>query len=171
MKSLSLVQTINRGNLLAVAKEVPGARVGLKIAALLLVLEGQRPGRITSLFGLNHMALERCIHTVNQEGPLGLVPKQHTGRPTRLTPDAQQRLEKDLRKNPQEFGLSRPGWDGPTLVIHLKEHFGIRVKVRQAERWMHKLGYSLKRASYAYIQAHAEDAHRFEEELKKTEQS
>jgi transposase len=73
-----------------------------------------------------------------------------------------------FREEPQEFGLSRPGWDEPMLVIHLKEHFGIRVKVRQAER-IHKLGYSLKRASYTYVQARAEDAQKFGEELKKTE--
>ena len=32
--------------LLAVVEQIPGAWVGLKIAALLLVLEGQRPGWI-----------------------------------------------------------------------------------------------------------------------------
>ena len=172
MKALSLTgQETNREKLLALAKQVPGAKVGIKIAALLLVLEGQQPGRVTSLLGLNYMTLERCIHAVNQEGPQALVPKPRPGRPTRLTLDVQQRLEQDLQKKPQEFGLSRPAWDGPTLVIHLKEHFGVKVRVRQAERWMHKLGYSLKRASYTYIQAHAEDAHEFGEELKKTEES
>lgn len=169
MKALTLSgQETNRDTLLALVKQVPGAKVGIKVAALLLILEGQRPGRVTRLLGLNHMALERCIHAVNQEGPQVLVPKPRSGRPPRLTPDLQQRLEQDLRKNPQELGLSRPAWDGPTVVVHLKERFGVKVQVRQAERWMHKLGYSLKRASYTYIQARAEDARKFEEELKKT---
>lgn len=169
MKALSLTgQETTREKLLALVKQVPGARVGIKIAALLLVLEGQRPGQVTSLLGLNHIALERCIHVVNHEGPKALVPKPRPGRPTGLTLDVQQVLEQNLQKSPQEFGLSRPAWDGPTLVVHLKEHFGVRVKVRQAQRWMHKLGYSLKRASYTYIQARAEDARKFGEDLKKT---
>lgn len=169
MKALSLTgQETTREKLLALAKQVPGARVGIKIAALLLVLEGQRPGQVTSLLGLNHMALERCIHAVNREGIQALVPKPRTGRPTRLTLDVRRRLEQNLLESPQEFGLSRPTWDGPTLRTHLKEHLGVRVTIRQAQRWMHKLGYSLKRAGYTYIQARAEDAHKFGVELKKT---
>jgi len=169
MKALSLTgQETTREKLLTLAKQVPGARVGMKIAALLLVLEGQRPGQVTRLLGLNHMALERCIHAVNREGTQALVPKPRLGRPTRLTLDVKRRLEQDLQKSPQEFGLSRPAWDGPTLGTHLKEHLGVRVTVRQAERWMHKLGYSLKRAGYTYIQARAEDARKFGGELKKT---
>jgi transposase len=171
MKALNLTGEETREKLLALAKQVPGARVGMKIAALLLVLEGQRPGRVTSLLGLNHMTLERCIHAVNQEGPQALVPKARPGRPSRLTLDVQQRLEQDLLKKPGEFGLPQPAWDGPTLVVYLKEHLGVKVRVRQAERWMHKLGYNLKRASYTYIQARSEDAHKFGKELKKTEES
>ena len=38
--------------LLALAEEIPGAWIGIKIAALLLVLEGQRPGWITEVLGL-----------------------------------------------------------------------------------------------------------------------
>jgi len=169
MKALSLNrQETDRETLLALTKQVPGARVGMKVAALLLVLEGQRPGYVTSVLGLTRMTLERCVHAVNREGPQALVPKHRPGRPTGLTVDMKQRLEQDLQKKPQEFGLPRPAWDGPTLVIHLKERFGVKVKVRQVERWMHKLGYGLKRASYTYIQAHAEDARKFGEELKKT---
>ena len=45
--------------LLALAEEIPGAWVGIKIAALLLVLEGQRPGWITEVLGLTRMSLSR----------------------------------------------------------------------------------------------------------------
>ena len=172
MKALSLTgEETTREKLLALARQVPGAMVGLKIAALLLVLDGQRPKQVTRLIGLNHVALERCIHAVNSGGPQALVPRPRPGRPTQLAGDLQRQLEQDLRKNPQEFGLSRPVWDGPTVVTHLKEHFGLKVRVRQAQRWLHKLGYGLKRASYVYIQARAEDAHKFQKELKKTEDS
>ena len=58
-------------------------------------------------------------------------------------------------------------WDGPTLVVHLKRRFGISLEVRQAQIWMHQLGYRMKRASHAYLQARSEDAHRFQRALKK----
>jgi transposase len=80
----------------------------------------------------------------------------------------QEELEQHLEKSPQDFGLNRVRWDGPTLVAHLKREFEINLKVRQAQKWMHQLGYRLKRAGYAYLQARGEDAERFRRKLKKT---
>lgn len=154
--------------LLALAEEIPGAWIGVKIAALLLVLEGQRPGWIAEVLGLTRMSLNRWIHGVNREGLEALKPKARPGRPPRIDRQVRQRLEQHLEQSPQEFGLNRARWDGPTLATHLKRQFGINLKVRQAQKWMHQLGYRLKRAGYAYLQAKAEDAARFRRKLKKT---
>lgn len=154
--------------LLALAEEIPGAWIGIKIAALLLILEGQRPGWISEVLGLTRMSLSRWIHTVNKEGLEALKPKPRSGRPNRLEPNVQEALEAHLEKSPREFGLNRAQWDGPTVAAHLKRHFGIALKVRQAQRWMHHLGYRLKRASYSYLQAKAKDARKFQRDLKKT---
>lgn len=155
--------------LFALAKRIPGALIGIKIAALLLVLEGQRPGWISEVLGPTRMSLNRWIHGVNEEGLKSLIPHPKPGRPARLTQNIRHDLEKHLESSPQEFGLNRVQWDGPTLVVHLKRHFGVKLKVRQAQQWMHQLGYRLKRAGYSYIQAKSKDAKRFERALKKTE--
>lgn len=169
MKALGLTHPgATREMLLGLAKQVPGAWVGLKIAALLLVLEGQRPGQVNALLGLSRMTLERWIHGVNREGIQSLVPKARPGRLGQLTPALREQLQQDLEKPPRQFGLQRAGWDGPTLVVHLKSAFGVTVKVRQAQYWLHRLGYTLKRAGYVYLQARAKDADHFREELKKT---
>lgn len=157
-----------RPRLLALAREIPGAWSGIKIAALLLLLEGQRPGWIAEVLGLTRMSLSRWIHGVNAAGREALRPKPRPGRPTRLTPQVQQALAAHLEQAPQAFGLPRVQWDGPTLVVHLKRQFGIALKVRQAQLWMHQLGYRLKRASHAYLQARTAEARRFQRALKKT---
>ncbi len=157
-----------RARLVALAKEVPGAWIGIKIAALLLVLEGQRPGWITEVLGLTRMSLTRWIHGVNASGLRALVPKPRPGRPGRLTPHVRQVLTAHLEQGPEAFGLPRAQWDGPTLVVHLRRQFGIQLKVRQAQGWLHQLGYRLKRASHTYVQARATDARRFQQALKKT---
>ena len=172
MKALSVAHSeVTQEKLLALAKEIPGAWIGIKIAALLLVLDSQRPGWVAALFGLSRMTLDRWIHGVNREGIHALIPKPRPGRPTQLTLALKQQLEQDLEKRPQEFGLPRAAWDGPTLVIHLKQHFGLKLKVRQAQMWLHRLGYCLKRGSYVYLQARAEDSRNFRRGLKKTAQS
>lgn len=156
--------------LLALAESIPGAWVGVKIAALLLVLEGQRPGWITEVLGLTRMSLSRWIHGVNRQGVEALKPKPRPGRPSRLDAPLQKALQRDLEKSPQAFGLNRVQWDGPTLVTHLKRQFGITLKVRQAQKWMHQLGYRLKRAGYAYLQGQPREARKFRRALKKTPQ-
>jgi len=104
----------------------------------------------------------------------GRSPSSHSGSsagPSNATnANREKRLERDLEKPPREFGIQRSSWDGPTLVLHLKKRFGVNVKVRQAQYWLHSLDYSLKRAGYVYLQARAKDARRFRQELKKTRQ-
>jgi transposase len=159
-----------RQELLALAERVPGAWIGMKIAALLLIVEGQRPGWIAEVLGLTRMSLCRWIHAVNEQGVQSLVPQPKPGRPATLTAKVRRELEAHLERSPQEFGLNRVRWDGPTVVVHLKRRFGVALKVRQAQNWMHRLGYRMKRASHAYLQAHSEDARRFQRALKKTPQ-
>jgi transposase len=162
---------VTRDSLLVFAKGVPGAWMGLKIAALLLIVEGQRPGWTAQVLGLTRMSLNRWIRAVNAEGLKALKKKPIPGRPSRLTPQIAQEVERHLEQSPQDFGLNRARWDGPTVVEHLKRQYGLKLKVRQAQAWMHQLGYRLKRASYVYLQARAEEAKQFRQELKKTSKS
>jgi len=158
----------SREHLLALARKIPGAYIGIKIAALVLILEGQRPGWISEVLGLSRQSLNLWMHKINEQGLISLKPLPRAGRPARLTPQIRQELEEQLEKSPLEFGLPRVRWDGPTLVVHLQRSFGIKLKVRQAQYWMHQLGYRLKRASYSYLQGRAEEAKRFPKALKKT---
>jgi hypothetical protein len=73
-----------RRELLALAEQVPGAWIGMKIAALLLIVEGQRPGWIAEVLGLTRMSLCRWIHAVNEQGVHSLVAAQ-AGAPGALT--------------------------------------------------------------------------------------
>jgi transposase len=162
---------VNKESLVAFAKSIPGARVGLKIAAFLLLIEGQRPGWTAEVLGLTRMSLNRWVRAVNARGLAALKNKPQPGRPTRLTPQISQQVEKDLEQSPLAFGLNRVNWDGPTLVVHLKRRFGMKLKVRQAQNWMHQLGYRMKRAGYTYLQAKTEEARQFRRALKKTSKS
>jgi len=151
----------------AMIRQIPGAPVGIKIAALLLILEGQRPGWTAEVLGITRQSLNLWMHKVNEQGLKFLEPVKRPGRPARLTAPIRQELEEHLERPPTEYGLNRAQWDGPTLVVHLKRHFGISLKVRQAQSWMHQLGYRIKRAGYQYLQARNEEARQFARELKK----
>jgi len=94
--------------------------------------------------------MARCVGGV---AALKALPRR--GRPSQLTAKVQKALEEDLERTPLDFGLNRDQWDGPTLVVHMKRRFGIKLKVRQVQMWMHRLGYRLKHSSYVYLQGRA----------------
>jgi transposase len=162
-------EKVTKEQLLALVEKVPGAWIGIKIATLLLVLEGQRPGWISEVLGQTRMNVNRWTRAVNKDGVEALIPKKRSGRPARMTPKIVAQLERHLEESPQKFGLNRVRWDGPTLATHIQRQFGIKLKVRQAQYWMHQLGYRLKRASHAYLQAKADDVKKFARSLKKTQ--
>ncbi|MFY9530849.1 MAG: winged helix-turn-helix domain-containing protein, partial [Candidatus Acidiferrales bacterium] len=87
---------------------------------------------------------------------------------TQLTARLRRQLLADLERSPEQHGLPRAAWDGPTFAVHVRRRFGVHLKVRQAQNWLHRLGYRLTRAGYAYLQAQAEDAAKFRRKLKKT---
>jgi transposase len=170
MRNPSLMLThpeANRQRLLSKIREVPGAAMGIKIAALLLLKEGQRPGWVADVLGIARQSLNLWIHRVNDRGLGALENLKRPGRPARLRARVRKELENHLEKAPSEFGWNRAMWDGPTLVIHMKRYFGITLKVRQAQLWMHQLGYRLKRVGYSYPQSRGEEAKRFRRTLKK----
>lgn len=58
----------SRELLLAMVRLIPRAHIGIKIAVLLLILEGQRPGWITDVLGLKRQSLNLWMHRVNDRG-------------------------------------------------------------------------------------------------------
>jgi transposase len=56
------------------------------------------------------------------------------------------------------------------VVEYLERVHGVHVKVRQAQRWIRRLGFSLRQPIYRYVQATEEGVKEFRQNLKKTPQ-
>jgi transposase len=169
MKSLTITnEGVTREALLDLADRIPGAWMGIRIAAVLLFLDGWKTTRIAELFDISRWSMVKWIHRINEEGISGIPTKKRTGRPCRLTGDVQRELERALGKNPLEFGLTRNRWDGIVVVEYLERFHRVHLKVRQAQRWIKRLGFSLQRPLHRYVQATSEGIEEFEETVKKT---
>ncbi|PIX25864.1 MAG: hypothetical protein COZ69_02040 [Deltaproteobacteria bacterium CG_4_8_14_3_um_filter_45_9] len=66
------------------------------------------------------------------------------------------------------MGLKRNRWDGVVVVEYLERIHGVRLKVRQAQRWIRQLGFSLRQPIYRYAQATTEGVEEFRKTVKKT---
>jgi len=68
----------------------------------------------------------------------------------------------------QMAGLKRNRWDGVVVVEYLERIHGVRLKVRQSQRWIRRLGFSLRQPIYRYAQATTEGVEEFRKTVKKT---
>jgi transposase len=169
MKALTVTnKSLTREALLEMAAKTPGAWIGIRIAALLLLLEGWKSSQIARLFGLTRWSVVRWIQRANEKGVSGVAEKKQSGRPCRIDEQIQKVLEKDLEKSPRELGLKRNRWDGVVVVEYLERIHGIGLKVRQAQRWIRRLGFSLRQPIYRYAQATTEGVEEFRKTVKKT---
>jgi len=169
MKALTLThQELTREALLRKAEEVPGAWVGIRIAAYLLVLTGWKSTQVAELFGLSRWGAVKLIQKANREGLAAIEDHPRPGRPSQFDAKVLKELDEALSKSPQDYGLSTNRWDGVVVAEYLKRFHYIKIQVRHAQRMIKRLGYSLRRPIYRYVQATDEDLARFQEQEKKT---
>lgn len=169
MKALTITnKSVKRDALLKMAEKIPGAWIGLRIAAILLILEGWKSSQVARLFGVTRWSTVQWIQKVNSQGISGLEEGERSGRPSRINSKIQKELEQALQKSPKDYGLKRNHWDGIVVTEYLEQTQGVQIEVRQAQRWIRKLGFSLRQPVYQYVQATNEGVAKFRKILKKT---
>ena len=71
-------------------------------------------------------------------------PKKPTGRPPRLKKEQKAEIRTILEEdNPRKYGQNV--WDGPSLSSFIERIYAIKLCVRQCQRLLHSLGFSLVR--------------------------
>ncbi len=168
MKALVLTHPdLTRTNLLSLANTIPGAWLGLKLAAFLLLLAGWKATQVTALLGVSRMGLWQWMTTANRAGLAAWQPARHPGRRPRLSAAQQQQLELALLQSPALAGLKRPRWDGPLVAEYVRQTCGVQLSVRHAQRWLRRLGFVLLQPTYRYVQAKKSGTVRFTKHIKK----
>lgn len=172
MKALTINNpSVTKAALLQMAQQSPSVWLGIRIAAGLLILRGWTSSQVAELFDISRQSAVQWIQRLNGLGLSGLEEKSRPGRPVRLDAKIQKQLEHTLMRDPREVGLSRNRWDGVTVVEYLQQEHGVKLRVRQAQRWIRRLGFSLRRPIYRYAQATPEGVETFSERIKKTASS
>ena len=169
MKALTLRHpSLTREILLRTADETPGAWSGIRIAALLLMLSGWKSTQVAGLFGLTRWAVVKWIQRANSDGVEMVNDRARSGRPSHFDEDLMKRLDEALSKSPQDFGIPKAKWDGVVFAEYLKKTYHVEIHVRHAQRMIKKLGYSLRRPIYRFVQAKEEGVEEFRKTLKKS---
>ena len=168
MKALTLNHPeITRDALLARADAIPGAWIGIRIAALLLLLAGWKSTAIAELFGVSRWAVCQWIGWANEQGLRSVEPQPPPGRKPRLSAPVLQQLDLALQASPEKFGLNRTRWDGVLVVEYLRRLHQVELQVRQAQRYVRRLGFTLQLPVYRDLQAKQKGVAKFKRAVKK----
>jgi transposase len=150
-------QEVTRESLNALVSGHGIIRKGLRIAVLQALMD---EASITDLSRRHHLSREGIyliVKRVNERGLHGLDEEKRPGRPGQLTPKLKKELTEVLNKSPHEFGYTQPRWDGTLLCRYLETHHGIHLGHSQINRWLHALGFSLKRGRQTLTRVNPEE--------------
>lgn len=120
------------------------SRYDHRLHGVLLVAAGQRCGEVAGLFGEDTRTIQRWVSRFERHGFDGLREGGRPGRPRTLTARQAQRLARDLRRSPREFGHTQNLWDGKRLHAHLRRRYGVSLGVRQCQRLFTQMGFRLR---------------------------
>jgi transposase len=129
------------------------ARYDHRLHGLLLVSGGRSCNEVAALFGEAATTVQRWVRRFEERGFAGLREGERSGRPRSLDERSWRRIEADLRKSPQSFGLQANLWDGPVLAEHLQRHFGVKLSARQCQRMFKQMGFRLRKPRPQVAQA------------------
>ncbi|MBT9139244.1 MAG: hypothetical protein DDT31_01826 [Syntrophomonadaceae bacterium] len=168
MRALTITnKKVGTGVLLKLAEEIPGAWTGIRIAAMILILEGYKSSFVAGLFGISRWSVVKWIRRINVHGVAGLLEGQRPGRPSSLNVEIRESLKCAVKKNPTDYGINRRRWDGKVVSEYLRKVHGVSIKIRQSQRWLSELGFSLQRPLHKYAQALGDDVKKLKAAVKK----
>jgi transposase len=89
--------------------------------------------------------VKRWKDALLKEGPEGLKPKPHMGRPSRLSGRQRQDLLRVLNKGPQAAKLKSAKWTCAHVGIVIRRLFGVRYHPDHISRILRSIGWRFKK--------------------------
>jgi transposase len=168
MKKLQITRSSPDYNeLVELYKKEKNSRLKERYQALYLMDELKNCTKVAKLIKTSRTTIQTLVKTFNKGGLKAIVPNSPPGRPSRLTEDQKQLLKADVSAHPRELGYDFSNWEGKSVSEHIKNKFGVLLKVRQCQYLLHELGFSLQRPRYAFPKADPEEQKEFIRDFKK----
>ena len=105
--------------------------------AMALHKEGKTPSEVAEMVGSSESSFFRWRDKA-EKGPEGLASVPHPGKPRRMTPSQERRLEKILLKGAQANGWPTELWTAKRVTVEIRRHFDIQFHPEHVRRIMKK---------------------------------
>ncbi len=107
------------------------------------------------------------VKIFNEGGLETMALNSPPGRPSSLSEGKKESLKADMLTHPHELGHGFSNWKGKSVAYHIKQKFHIELSVRQAQRLLHELGFTLQCPKYKFPKADLEKQKEFLNDFKK----
>lgn len=115
-----------------------------KVEMVNLVLSGLTPSYLSTYCGNSKRAITLWVKIADEQGFEALKTKKIPGRPPKLTKGQKMEIRAILEEDdPKKYGQNV--WDGPSLSAYIEKIYAVKLGVRQCQRLLHSLGFSLVR--------------------------
>jgi transposase len=121
------------------------SRYDHRLHGILLIAHGLSCYDVADVLGQDPRTIERWVQRFEQRGFAGLHEGDRDGRPRRLSDEQWDAVNRDLRRNPREFGHAQSLWDGGLLSHHLEKFHNVDLGVRQCQRLFRQMGFRLRK--------------------------
>lgn len=121
------------------------ARYDHRLHAILLVAQGMSAAEVARLLGDSPRTVAYWVKQFNEVGLAGLVEAERPGRPSRLSEEQLDEIDRVLRGRPMDHGLMGNIWDGKTLSEYIKRQWKVKLGVRQCQRIFRQLGFRMRK--------------------------
>ena len=115
-----------------------------KVEMINLVLSGLTSSYLSTYCGDSKRTITLWVKIADEQGFEALKTKKPTGRPSKLTQEQKAEIRVILEEDaPKKYGYNV--WDGPSLSAYVEKTYAVKLSVRQCQRLLHSLGFSLVR--------------------------
>lgn len=125
-----------------IVKSGDDARFQHRVEMVNLVLAGLTPSFLAERVADSKNAITLWVKTADERGFDALRDKKQTGRPTKLTAEQIEEIREVVAEDdPKSRGFNV--WDGPSVSAYIGREYGVSLGVRQCQRMLRSLGFSL----------------------------
>ena len=146
------------------AIEAPHKRLRERYLALALIALGEPAIKVAKKLGRSRGTVEAWVHKFNAQGLDGIEPNWKGNPGTILSEEELEQLRNAVKKSPRDVGFKNGRWTGRLVAAFVYERFGKKISIRTAIRYLHRLGFKLKRARKKFKKADPEKQKRFAKE-------
>lgn len=105
---------------------------------------------VAELIKESRRTIQTWVKSFNKGGLDAIAPNSPPGRPSSLSEEQKESLKADVLTHSRELGYEFSNWEGKNVAHHIKQRFDVELNVRQAQRLLHELGFTMQRPQYAF---------------------